>query len=72
MIGPEELAARVMNDTAQQETHWLEWKSQVDLSNREWQARVARFILGAANRPSTLAGASHGGHAFMLLGVEPE
>jgi hypothetical protein len=24
------------------ETHWLEWKSDVDLSNREWLAKVAR------------------------------
>ena len=54
-----------------QEGHSLEWKSCVDLGQREWQARVARFVLGAANRPPALAGASRDGHAFILLGVEP-
>ncbi|MDQ4105140.1 MAG: hypothetical protein M3186_16035 [Actinomycetota bacterium] len=71
MIAPDELAARVFSDTVLQESHWLEWKSAVNLGQREWQARVARFILGAANRPPGLAGASHEGRAFMLLGVEP-
>jgi hypothetical protein len=71
MIAPDELAARVLSGAVLQEGHWLEWKSSVDLGQREWQARVARFILGAANRPPALAGASHDGHAFILLGVEP-
>lgn len=43
----------------------------VDLGQRGWQARVAKFVLGAANRPPTLAGTTHEGHAFMLLGLEP-
>jgi hypothetical protein len=61
----------VLSGAVLQEGHWLEWKSCVDLGQREWQARVARFVLGAANRPPALAGASHDGHAFILLGVEP-
>lgn len=65
------LAARVLEDAALQESHWLEWKSAVDLGQRVWHARVARFVLGAANRPRALAAAAHDGHAFMLLGLEP-
>jgi hypothetical protein len=58
-------------DPTFQESHWLEWKSSVDLGERGWQARVARFILGAANRPHEVASSIQNGAAFMVLGVEP-
>ena len=45
-----ELAERVLSNQVPQESHWLEWKSIADLSQKIWQARSARFILGAANK----------------------
>lgn len=71
LITPQELAQWVLQGQALQESHWLEWKSVADLNQREWQARTAKFILGAANRPAALARAMHDGRAFMLLGLEP-
>jgi hypothetical protein len=41
-----------------------------DLGDREWQARAAKFVLGAANRPVNLARPVHAGHAFFLVGLE--
>lgn len=71
MITPEQLVAQVLAGAEPVELHWLEWKSDVDLSVREWQARAAKFILGAANRPLHQAQGAHRGHAFMLMGLEP-
>lgn len=65
------LLESVIGDPSAQETDWLEWKSQADIGQRLWQARAARFILGAANRPRTSATGQHEGSAFLLLGVEP-
>lgn len=65
------LLESVIGNPSAQETDWLEWKSQADLGERLWQARVARFILGAANRPRISASGPHEGTAFLLLGVEP-
>lgn len=42
-----------------------------DLGTAEWQAKVARFILGSANRPARLRDTAVGGCGYMLLGVEP-
>jgi hypothetical protein len=70
MINVTDLVEWVRNESVLQESHWLEWKSMADLGQRVWQARVARFVLGAANRPRSLTG-PHEGQAFMLLGVEP-
>lgn len=65
------LVMSVLEDRAAQESDWLEWKSQADLSQRLWQARIARFILAAANRPVTSSALPYQGSAFLLLGVEP-
>jgi hypothetical protein len=71
VISPEQLVATVAAGHEPVESHWLEWKTRVDLRQREWQARVAKFILATANRPLALAESVQRGHAFMLLGVEP-
>lgn len=71
MVDLRKLLESVIGNPSAQETDWLEWKSQADLGERRWQARVARFILGAANRPRTSAAGPHEGSAFLLLGVEP-
>lgn len=51
------------------ERYFLEAKSEVNLSSRRDQAKVAKFILGAANRDKDLALRRFGGHALMVLGV---
>lgn len=71
MVTPDELTHWVAQEEPLQESHWLEWKSDADLGQREWQARAAKFVLGAANRPAALARPTQDGHAFMLVGLEP-
>lgn len=66
-----QLVRSVLQDPALQESHWLEWKSEANLGRRVWQARAARFILGAANRPRPAATGPYEGNAFLLLGAEP-
>ena len=56
-------------DDAQVERHFLEVKSEIDLSSKEGLAKVAKFILAAANRMPDKAAAAFDGHALMLLGV---
>jgi hypothetical protein len=51
------------------ERYFLEVKSNVDLNTKSGRAKVAKFILGAANRDSVQAARRFGGHAVMLLGV---
>jgi len=53
------------------ETDWVEWKSEADLSKKEWQATLARHVLGFANRLPDRAARSCEGTAYLLVGVEP-
>ena len=53
------------------ETVELEWKLQWDLSTRPRRADLARHILGMANRDPDQAARLFGGHAFLVIGVEP-
>lgn len=51
------------------ERYFLEVKSDVDLTGRRGRAKVAKFILGAANRDPVEAARRLDGHAVMVLGV---
>jgi hypothetical protein len=53
------------------ETHWVEWKSQVDAAERRWQAELSRQILGFANRDPEEAANWVGGCAYIVVGAEP-
>lgn len=53
------------------ETRWLELKTDVDPTTKVGAAKVARFILAAANRDPTEAERRLNGHAVLLLGVGP-
>lgn len=71
-----ELAARALvqalaetDDRA--ERHFLEVKSAIDLRSKEGIAKVAKFILGAANRMPDVASRYFDGHAVLVLGVAP-
>lgn len=66
-----QLVHRVLHERGLQESDWLEWKSSADLGHRVWQARTARFILGAANRSGRDRADPYEDSAFLLLGVEP-
>ncbi|MGK9148461.1 hypothetical protein KXS11_12615 [Plantibacter flavus] len=52
-----------------EERYFLELKSDVDLTAKHGRHKVAKFILGAANRDPAKAAKRLGGHAVMLLGV---
>jgi len=69
-----ELAARALVEGLAQsddraERHFLEIKSFIDLKTKEGVAKVAKFILGAANRMPDVAARYFEGHAVMVLGV---
>lgn len=52
-----------------EERYFLELKSAVDLNAEAGRAKVAKFILGAANRFPEQAARRFDGHALMVLGV---
>ncbi|MBV1855782.1 hypothetical protein [Catellatospora tritici] len=51
------------------ERYFLEVKSAVDLNIKADRAKVAKFILGAANRDPEQARRRFSGHALMILGI---
>lgn len=51
------------------ERYFLELKSEVDLTTEAGRAKIAKFILGAANRLPERAARRFGGHALLVLGV---
>jgi hypothetical protein len=53
------------------ESTWVEWKSELDLDAKSGHQHIARQILGFANR--TVATAAHhvGGLAYLVVGAEP-
>ncbi|WP_052207401.1 hypothetical protein [Sinomonas humi] len=52
------------------EKHYLEVKSELDLVSKEEATKVAKFILGAANRLPSLAARDFGGYAVMVIGAK--
>lgn len=54
-----------------QETDWVEWKSDVDLGEKRWQAQISKHIGGMANRDPDVAAKWAKGCGLVVLGVEP-
>lgn len=54
-----------------QETNWVEWKRSLNLTTKEDQFKVAKTILGFANRSVEQASLVCEGVAYMVIGVEP-
>lgn len=52
------------------EKHYLEIKRQLDFSSKEETTKIAKFILGAANRLPATAERHFGGYAVMVIGAE--
>ena len=63
--------AILLSPLTESEPDWLEWKREADLSERHWQARIAKFIAGVANRDPKVAMREFGGCAYLVIGVEP-
>lgn len=51
------------------ERHYLELKSSLDLSQKKDKEKIAKFILGAANRMPDIAQSAFEGVAVMIVGV---
>lgn len=51
------------------ERHYLELKGPADLSNKESKQKIAKFILGAANRMPERAAEAFEGYGVMVIGV---
>ncbi|MGV0109003.1 hypothetical protein [Arthrobacter sp. CP30] len=60
----------IRQDGDVREKHFLEVKSTFELKSMDDCAKVAKYILGAANRPVDLAARAFGGYAVMVLGAE--
>jgi hypothetical protein len=65
-----ELVHWVRDTPTAREQHWAEWKSRIELGEKRWQARIAKFILGVSNRPRRIWEQGADGCAYILLGVE--
>lgn len=65
----EEMIAYLADTDDRLERHFLELKSAIELNSEEGRAKVAKFVLGAANRDPVVAARYLGGHAIMVLGV---
>lgn len=68
----EQLVQWVYETAEAQETESLEWKRGYDLAKRTGAAQTAKHLIGFANRDPAAAQRKHRGHAYLLLGVEPE
>lgn len=51
------------------ERHYLELKSTLDLSTKKDKEKIAKFILGAANRLPDVAATAFEGYGVMIIGV---
>lgn len=53
------------------ETHWLEWKSSLDLDVAKGKVTAAKAIIAFANRDPVNAARECGGEAYLVVGVSP-
>jgi hypothetical protein len=70
-IGRLAVVRHVLETEHLQETDFLEWKSGYDLSANPGAVATAKHLIGFANRDFAQAERHAGGHAYLLLGVEP-
>jgi len=65
------LVEAVVDAGSEDETDWVEWKTDVDLASHEGQGTIARHILGFANRQPEDAARHVGGCGYLVVGAEP-
>lgn len=69
VLAAQALVAAVAEQGDLAERHYLELKSTLDLSTKKDKEKIAKFILGAANRMPDAAAAAFEGHGVMIIGV---
>ncbi|MEN4478223.1 RNA-binding domain-containing protein [Mycolicibacterium cosmeticum] len=52
------------------ESHWLEWKSSLDLSTPAGRFAAARTVIAFANRDPLVAARVCGGEGYLVIGVD--
>jgi hypothetical protein len=65
------LVEAVVQAKPEDETHWIEWKSDLDLTKAASQIKVAKTILGFANRMPDVAGTVCEGLGYFIVGAGP-
>jgi hypothetical protein len=65
------LVDAVLGAHAADEGEWIEWKREIPLGTAKGNSTVARHVLGFSNRRPQDATRFLGGHAYLLVGVEP-
>jgi hypothetical protein len=65
------LVEAVVNAGPADESFWIEWKSDLDLTMAPGAFNTARTILGFANRMPDTAAAVCEGLAYMIIGAQP-
>jgi len=65
------LASAVISAKPGDESHFLEWKSTLDLESSAGQYAIARTVIGMFNRSVELASSAFEGVGYILVGVEP-
>jgi hypothetical protein len=65
------LVTAIVAASPNDETDWLEWKSGMDLGQKDSHVTIARHILGMANRRVADAVRQAGGCGYIVIGAEP-
>jgi hypothetical protein len=63
--------AIVASPVSTQETHAVEWKTTVHISEKVWRARLAKGVLGFANRDPAVVTQWFEGCAYLVAGAGP-
>lgn len=67
-----DLVTAIRDAAEHDESDWIEWKSNLDLTKKEVKATLARHIIGMANRIPEKSAATCGGYGYIAIGVEPQ
>jgi hypothetical protein len=65
------LVEAILNASENDESDWVEWKSSLDLHEKDTQGTIARHALGMANRRPEYAARCAGGCGYIAVGAEP-
>lgn len=66
-----QLVEAVVKADHEDESAWVEWKSELDLNTRHGQFTLAKAILGFANRDPRLCTQPFAGTGYVIVGAEP-
>jgi hypothetical protein len=65
------LVSAVIAATPHDETDWIEWKSELDLTLPDGFGSIAHHILAFANRDPDYASAACEGYGYLVVGAQP-